>query len=67
MQLTKQKPWSKTIQQQRIKWLGHALRLSENTPCRQAMNEFTRQVKRPRGHSNTIWYNLVKKNLNKKM
>ena len=50
MNTTQQKLWSENIQKQRIRWLGHALRLPEDTPCKQAMEEYVRPVTRPRGH-----------------
>ena len=34
---TKQKPWSNIIAEQRIRWLGHALRVPENTPAKMAL------------------------------
>ena len=66
MIITKQEIWSKIIQKQRIRWFGHALRLPENTPCRQAINEFMRVVTRPRGRPITTWYNQVLKELKEK-
>lgn len=66
MKTTKQEPWSTIIQKQRIRWLGHALRLPEDTPCRQAIEEFKRTVSRPRGHPITTWYGQVTKELAEK-
>ena len=32
-------PWSHTIQQRRLSWLGHLLRLNEETPAKIALRE----------------------------
>ena len=66
MKTTKQEIWSKIIQKQRIRWFGHALRLPENTPCKQATKEFKRTVARPRGHPITTWYGQTLKELKDK-
>ncbi len=34
-QKTKTEPWSKTIKRRRLNWLGHVLRMDENTPALQ--------------------------------
>ena len=60
---TKEKPWSNIIAEQRIRWLGHALRLPENTPAKMALTESIRHVERPRGRPQTTWLQSVKKQL----
>ena len=60
---TKQTPWTKIIDIQRIRWLGHLFRLPEECPARIAMNEFERSVPRPIGHPLTTWVSIVKKQL----
>ena len=37
--LTKQEPWSKTIKRRRLNWFGHLMRLHQDTPARQSLNE----------------------------
>ena len=41
--------WDKKIEERRMKWLGHMLRLPENTPAKLALKESLRPVKRRRG------------------
>ena len=60
---TKEKPWHYIIAEQRIKWLGHALRLNENTPAAQALAEAERPVKNPRGGQKTTWLKCIKAQL----
>ncbi len=43
--------------------MGHALRLREDSPYRQALAEFTRKVKKPQGHPISTWFEEVKKDL----
>ena len=64
--LTKQEPWSTFIKRQKIRWLGHALRLPRDTPCRQAIDEVNRTTLKPRGHPITTWFSIVKKELTEK-
>ena len=63
MNKTKQAPWSSLIAVQRIRWLGHALRLPEETPARQALIEVDRSVARPQGRPRVTWLEVVKKQL----
>ena len=55
--------WSKDIKKRRLKWLGHLLRLPEDTPARQALQEAFSPVNRPRGRPKTTWISLVTKEL----
>ena len=48
---------------QRLKWLGHALRLPENSPSKQALLEIENTPKRCRGRPKTKWIDTVKKQL----
>ena len=66
METTKQEQWSRIIKRQRIRWLGHVLRLPSDTPCRQAMDESMRAVRRPQGHPISTWIQEVKKDLKEK-
>ena len=60
---TKQKPWSKTISIQRLKWFGHALHLPETAPARTALIEAERRVPKPPGKPANTWISCVKKQL----
>ena len=60
---TQTTPWSETTKSRRLSWFGHLLRLPEETPARQALKEFTRNVKRPVGKPKTIWLSVLKKDL----
>ena len=54
---------SKKIKSRRLSWLGHLLRLPEDTPARQALAEAQRQVRRPRGRPKTTWISAIQKEL----
>jgi hypothetical protein len=54
---------SQKIKKRRLSWLGHLLRLPEDTPARQALQEYLRHVKRPRGKPKTTWVSLIQKEL----
>ena len=58
---TKEEKWSTTIQKRRQRWLGHLLRLPENSPARLALSEALRTVKKPKGKQKTTWIKMVNK------
>ena len=60
----KTKPWSEVIKTRRIRFLGHVLRLDNETPAKQALQEFLRPVQKDRGRPPTTWWSIVKKDLN---
>ena len=60
---TKITPWSCTIRIRLLKWLGHLLRLDENTPARKALEESIRPVKRPMGRPKPTWITHIQKDL----
>lgn len=55
--------WSREVKKRRLKWLGHLLRLPEETPARQALHQAMLPVKRPRGKPKTTWVSLIRKEL----
>ena len=59
------KKWSLHISTQRLKWLGHAFRLPENSPTKQALVEIENNPKRIRGRPKTKWIDTVKQQLEK--
>ena len=63
MFLANLKEWSIRISIQRLKCLGHALRLPENSPAKQALLEIENTPKRCRGRPKTKWIDTVKKQL----
>jgi hypothetical protein len=65
-QRTKEEPWSQTIKQRRLRWLGHLLRLDETTPARRALELFQQPSKKPRGRQQTTWLSTISKNLTEK-
>ncbi len=56
-------PWSQTIKRRRLNWLGHLLRLPDETPAKQALKEFLRKTKRPPGKPKTTWLSQIKQQL----
>ena len=64
-QVTKAKPRSKTIKRRRLNWLGHLMRLNENTPARRALDEAITPSQRPVGRTTTRWIDTIKADLEK--
>ena len=60
---TEQIPWSTTIKRRRLNWLGHLMRLNENTPARLAFEEFLRKGKKPKGRPPLTWPEIIRKDL----
>ena len=58
---TKVEPWSVTIMRRRLTWLGHLLRLPNDTPARKAFREALKLTKRPRGRPIGTWISTIKK------
>ena len=55
--------WSTTVKRRRLIWVGHLLRLHEETPAQQALAEATRRVKLPRGGQKSTWVRGVNRDL----
>ena len=47
----------------RLTWLGHLLRLPNDTPARKAFREALKPTKRPRGRTIGTWISTIKKDL----
>ena len=64
-EMTKTIPWSKTIRNRRMRFLGHILRLPENTPVRKAPAEHLRPVKgdQDRGFKGTSFLSIAHSHL----
>jgi hypothetical protein len=60
---TKETKWSNKIKKRRLLWLGHLLRLPDDTPAKQALLEYQRPVRRPRGKPKTTWVASIQKEL----
>ena len=56
---TNELAWSIKMKKRRLSWLGHLLRLPEDTPARKALAEYQRPVKKPRGKPKMTWVSLV--------
>ena len=56
-------PWSVNIRRRRLTWLGHALRLKEDTPARKVLKIFCTETKRPVGRPKQTWIKLVLKDI----
>ena len=57
--------WSLYISTQRLRWLGHALRLPEDSPAKQALYEIEKPTKRTVGRPKLKWIDIVKNQLSK--
>ena len=55
---TKQERWSREIKRRRLSWLGHVLRMSEETPAKLALREAQRKIKKQMGNKLT-WLGLI--------
>ena len=57
--ITKISEWSKTIQKRRLKWLGHLMRLPEETPARRSQKESLSEIKRKVGRPKLTWIKVI--------
>ena len=57
--------WSLYISTQRLRWLGHALRLPEDSPAKQALYEIEKPTKRTVGRPKLKWIDIVENQLSK--
>lgn len=63
-EITKETKWSKIIKQRRISWLGHLLRLDNETPAKKALDyTLNTQMKRKRGRPKLDWISMINKQL----
>ena len=60
---TKANKWSIVIKKRRMRWLGHAMKLPEQTRPRKAMRYANEKYIRPRGSPPTTWLSMMKKQL----
>ncbi len=60
---TKTEPWNTTVRRRRLNWLWHLMRLHPDTPARQALTEYLRKVKRPKGRPTHTWMEQIRKDL----
>ena len=61
--ITEVDPWSKKVKKRRLTWLGHLLRLDQETPVRKALNEACRKVNKIAGRHKLTWIELVRKDI----
>lgn len=54
---------SKEVKRRRLNWLGHMLRLSEDTPAKTALKEHIRKTKGNRGRPKHTWIKQINKDL----
>ena len=64
-QITKHTDWSLQVQERRLRWCGHLLRMAENTPAKIALAEAEKEAKHPRGRPKTTWLSVIKNDLKK--
>ena len=53
--MTRQHLWTEKINQSKLRFTGHILRLPEGTPVRQALQIALKPATRPRGRQKTTW------------
>ena len=59
-QITKTEKWSITIKRRRLKWLGHLLRLPEQTPAQRSLQEALKETPKKVGRPITNWLQNIK-------
>jgi exonuclease III len=62
---TNSEPWSRTIKRRRLNWLGHLMRLPEDTPARKALTEYDRPTTRPVGRPKPTWVAYIRREIQK--
>ena len=62
---TKCTKWSITISYRRLNFLGHIMRLDDNTPVRKALEEALKPAGKKRGRPKVTWLNTIIKDLSK--
>ena len=60
---TREVKWSKRIEARRLRWLGHLMRLPEDSPARLALIEALKPSRRPQGRPKTTWISNMNKEL----
>ena len=58
-ELTKCEKWSKTIKRRRLNFLGHVMRLNENTPVRIALREALNPAGKKRERAKFTWLKTI--------
>ena len=61
-----EKLWSKNIEKRQMRWLGHALRLPEQTPTKAALAYVEKKYNRPQGRPKLTWISAIKSTLKEK-
>ena len=61
--ITNTEKWSTQIKRRRLNWLGHMMRLTQDTPARQSLNEALSQPKRKVGKQPLTWIKHVEQDL----
>ena len=59
----KLRPWSEVINEHRMKWYDHLVRLNEKNSARLALKEAERKVKKPKGGQKLTWIKSIGKDL----
>ena len=62
-QLTKCEKWSKSIKRRRLNFLGHIMRLNDNTPVRIALKEALTPAGKKRGRPKLTWLKTIVEDL----
>ena len=59
--MTKAEKWSVTVKKRRLSWLGHILRLNEETSVKRTLKEYLRKIKKKKEKRKTCWIDVIKK------
>ena len=61
--MTKAEKWSRTVKRRRLNWLGHLMRLPEDSPAYKSLVNFLQPCQKPVGRCTTTWMSIIKKDL----
>ena len=61
--ITKETPWIEIIRLRRLSWLGHLLRLDDQTPCNLALKYYNKNVGKNRQGNKLTWIKQINKDL----
>ena len=63
MRITKAEPWAVVIKRRRLTWLGHLMRLPEETPALKSLAEALNPSKQKIGRPKTTWLMMIRNDI----